>query len=82
MSKTSKWAVTSAGINKLLDHLTEQGRLKNDAALSRKLELAPPVISKLRHDHRTLGASLIIRMHEAFDISIADIKALATWAPA
>jgi plasmid maintenance system antidote protein VapI len=82
MSKTSKWPITSAGINRLLDHLTEHARLKNDAALSRKLELAPPVISKLRHDRLPLGASLIIRMHEAFDISIADIKALATWAPA
>ena len=32
--------------NRLLDTLIENLRLKNDAALSRALEVAPPVISK------------------------------------
>ncbi len=35
--------------NNLLDTLIEKLHLKNDAALSRALEVAPPVISKIRH---------------------------------
>ena len=35
--------------NNLLDSLIEKLHLKNDAALSRALEVAPPVISKIRH---------------------------------
>ena len=35
--------------NNLLDTLIKQLHLKNDAALSRALEVAPPVISKIRH---------------------------------
>lgn len=34
--------------NNLLDSLIEKLHLKNDAALSRALEVAPPVISKIR----------------------------------
>jgi len=64
-------------INQLLDHLIELGSLKNDAALCRVLQVAPPVISKLRHGTLPLGASLIIRAHEAFEISISDIKFIA-----
>src|SRR5471032_812695 len=37
--------------NHLLDILLGKMQLKNDAALSRLLEVAPPVISKIRH-HR------------------------------
>ena len=33
--------------NRLLDTLLEKMHLKNDAALSRALEVAPPVISKI-----------------------------------
>ena len=49
--------------NRLLDTLIEKLRLKNDAALSRALEVAPPVISKIRHRRLPVGASLLIRMH-------------------
>ena len=35
--------------NRLLDTLIRHLNLKNDAALSRALEVAPPVISKIRH---------------------------------
>jgi hypothetical protein len=62
--------------NNLLDTLIKQLNLKNDAALSRSLEVAPPVISKIRHRHLPVGASLLIRMHEISDISIKDLRAL------
>lgn len=60
----------------LLDTLRERMQLKNDAALSRLLEVAPPVISKIRHRALPVGASLLIRMHEVTKLSIGDLRAL------
>ncbi|HEY8101817.1 MAG: hypothetical protein ACXU8A_03810 [Burkholderiaceae bacterium] len=62
--------------NNLLDSLIKKLNLKNDAALSRALEVAPPVISKIRHRRLPVGASLLIRMHEVSDLSIADLRIL------
>ncbi len=62
--------------NNLLDALIEKLKLKNDAALSRALEVAPPVISKIRHRRLPVGASLLIRMHEVSDLSIKDLRIL------
>jgi hypothetical protein len=62
--------------NNLLDSLIEKLHLKNDAALSRALEVAPPVISKIRHRRLPVGASLLIRMHEVSDLSIRDLRTL------
>ncbi|MBI1890379.1 MAG: hypothetical protein HYS18_07030 [Burkholderiales bacterium] len=49
---------------------------QNDAALSRKLEVAPPVISKIRHRRLPIGASLLIRMHEVTGMSIRELRDL------
>jgi plasmid maintenance system antidote protein VapI len=62
--------------NHLLGALIEKLNLKNDAALSRALEVAPPVISKIRHRRLPVGASLLIRMHEVCDLSISDLREL------
>jgi hypothetical protein len=62
--------------NNLLDALIEKLNLKNDAALSRALEVAPPVISKIRHRRLPVGASLLIRMHEVSDLSIKELRNL------
>jgi hypothetical protein len=62
--------------NNLLDSLIEKLHLKNDAALSRALEVAPPVISKIRHRRLPVGASLLIRMHEVSDLSIRELRIL------
>ena len=62
--------------NHLLDALIEKMALKNDAALSRALEVAPPVISKIRHRRLPVGASLLIRMHEVSSLSIKDLRFL------
>lgn len=62
--------------NHLLDTLIEKLHLKNDAALSRALEVAPPVISKIRHRRLPVGASLLIRMHEVSELSIRDLRHL------
>ena len=62
--------------HKLLDTIIARFGVKNDAALSRALDLAPPVISKIRARTLPVGATLIIRIHEAFGMSIKEIKAL------
>lgn len=62
--------------NHLLDTLLEKMKLKNDAALSRMLEVAPPVISKIRHRRLPIGASLLIRMHETTGMSIRELRDL------
>ena len=62
--------------NRLLDALIERLRLKNDAALARALEVAPPVISKIRHRRLPVGAALLIRMHEVSDLTISDLRYL------
>ena len=62
--------------NNLLESLIEKLNLKNDAALSRALEVAPPLISKIRHRRLPVGASLLIRMHEVSELSIKDLREL------
>jgi hypothetical protein len=62
--------------NNLLDVLIRKLNLKNDAALSRALEVAPPVISKIRHRRLPVGASLLIRMHEVSTMSVRELRDL------
>ena len=50
--------------------------LKNDAALSRMLEVAPPIISKIRNRRLPVGASMLIRMHDTSGISIQELRSL------
>lgn len=60
----------------LFDVMMQRMALKNDAALARLLEVAPPVISKIRHGVLPFGATLIIAVHEVTDWPIRDIKAM------
>lgn len=60
----------------LLESLIKKLNLKNDAALSRALEVSPPVISKIRHRRLPVTGSLLIRMHEVTELSIKDLQAL------
>jgi hypothetical protein len=62
--------------NRVLDAIINKLRLKNDAALSRVLEVAPPVISKIRHNTLPIGATILLRMHEVSDFSIRELRAL------
>jgi len=62
--------------NRLLDTVMGKMHLRNDAALSRLLRVAPPVISKIRHRVLPVGASLLIRMHEETGLSIKELRAL------
>lgn len=62
--------------NKMLDALRDRLKVKNDAALSRTLEVAPPVISKIRHRRLPVGAALLIRIHEVTGLNIVDLRYL------
>lgn len=61
--------------NALLDKLTAKLNLKNDAALSRAMRVAPPVISKLRHARIAFGPVYIITAHKLTGWTILEIEA-------
>ncbi|OEZ63738.1 MULTISPECIES: helix-turn-helix transcriptional regulator [unclassified Duganella] len=75
---TSTHADAAAGArpHSLLDHVLRRQRLKNDAELSRRLLLAPSSISKIRRGRCGVSAEVMLRVHEAFDIPIAELKQL------
>lgn len=75
---TTKIVLDSPGYNpnRVLDAIIEKLQLKNDAALSKALEVAPPVISKIRHNTLPIGATILIRMHEVSDFSIRELRDL------
>ncbi|MFC7519080.1 hypothetical protein ACFQUU_29185 [Herbaspirillum sp. GCM10030257] len=62
--------------NRLLDIVIKKLNLKNDAALARTLEVAPPVLSKIRHGRLPVGATLLIAMHEETGLSIRELRDL------
>lgn len=62
--------------NKLIDFLRAELKCGTDSALASKLEVAPPIISKVRHRKLPIGAGLLIRMHEETEISIHDLRNL------
>lgn len=62
--------------NNLLDALIDRMNLKNDAALCRALEIAPPVISKIRHKKLPVGAQMLITINEVSEISIKELREL------
>jgi plasmid maintenance system antidote protein VapI len=62
--------------DRLLDTLIQRLNLRHDADLSRALEVAPPMISKIRHRKFAISASLLIRMHEVSLLSVAELRML------
>lgn len=62
--------------NKLLDIVLAQQNIKNDAALSKVLEMAPPQLSKIRSGKQPVGPTLILNLHERFAMPVAEIRAL------
>jgi plasmid maintenance system antidote protein VapI len=60
----------------LLDALHAKLKLKNDAALCRALEVAPPIISKIRHGRANLSSSLLLRVHELTGMHVRELQAI------
>ena len=61
----------------LIDHLLRENKLRNDAALSRVLEVAPPVISKIRNNRLAVGAALRLRIMRKLGTPLATLDELA-----
>lgn len=59
----------------LLDALIAHMGLKNDAALSRALDLSPPMISKLRNKTLPVSATVLVRMHDVTGLGICELRA-------
>lgn len=57
-----------------LDALIDELNLKNDAALSRALEVSPPVISKIRHNNLPVGASFQIKVLEITGWTLGEMR--------
>jgi len=62
--------------NALLDEAIKVMELKNDAALAKLLEVAPPVISKIRHGTLHIGATMALCIHEVSGMSFDLIKGI------
>lgn len=62
--------------NQLLDKVLEVLACKNDAAMCRVLEIAPPVISKMRHGVNPVSAVFLIKAHDATGLSLNELRAL------
>jgi plasmid maintenance system antidote protein VapI len=60
----------------LLDTMRQLLNLPTDAALARKIGVNPPVISKIRGRTLPVGATMLIKLHEATDMSIRELKSL------
>lgn len=60
----------------LLDHIIDRQTLKNDAHLSHALDVAPSVISKIRHAKLPVCANFILRVHETFGMPVKDIRTI------
>ena len=59
----------------LLDAISAKLELKNDAALARALELAPPVVSKLRRLRMPVGNSFILMLLDREIMTLAEVRA-------
>jgi hypothetical protein len=60
----------------LLDTLIAKLNLKNDAQLAVRLDVGPPVISKLRSGKLKVGASILLSMHEESGMPTKELRAL------
>ncbi len=65
-------------VAQLLDKVKEKLNLKNDAALSRAMGVAPPVVSKLRNGRLPIGDATWLRLHEITGMRTLDLKAWAS----
>lgn len=61
----------------LLDTLIERMALPNDAGLARAMEVPRPQISNIRHGRLKVGATLLLRMHEASGMAFSEMRTLA-----
>jgi hypothetical protein len=75
-----KYAIDTEGLDynpdRLLNALSLHLHTRTDAALSRKLEVDPVVISRIRKWKFPVSAPLLIRMHELTGMHIRELREL------
>jgi transcriptional regulator with XRE-family HTH domain len=59
---------------RLIERLREMKQLRSDAQLCRVLQVPPPMISKIRTGRINISAGLMIRIHEVFQLPIAELR--------
>lgn len=79
-SETSHHPLPDA--SRLLDTLLERYQLKNDAELCRRMNVLPSRISKMRSGRHPITAELLLRVHETFELSFAELRVLLRARPA
>lgn len=62
----------------IIDYLRTEYSIKTDRELAKELDLSTPVISRIRNSKCGVSADVIIRIHEKFNIPIAEIKSLCS----
>lgn len=60
----------------LLNTLQRLFNVKNDRQLAKKLDLQPPLLSKLRHKRIDAPPALLIHLNEETNFSIQELRAL------
>lgn len=76
-AKQTRMAETpSDNPNNLINKLIQLLKVKNDAALAYELDVAPAVISKIRHRRIPVGPSMLVRMHEISGLSVRELRLL------
>lgn len=58
---------------RFVNFLLKRLGLKNDAALSRRLRLAPPLISKWRHNRLNVSGDVLVQIFLVTGIAIDDL---------
>ncbi len=66
----------SAAASTLLDYFKNERLLKNDAAISRALNVQPPTISKLRSGRIPMGPTILLTLMEELGIKAAKLRYL------
>lgn len=82
MGRPRNAILNPAAASAFLDRLIAENHLKTDAALSRFLDIAPPLISRIRSGRISFSSANIIAVHEKTGVSVADIKAALVAEPA
>lgn len=60
----------------LIEMVSDQLGLKNDAALCRLLGIMPSLLSKVRNMHAPITADLLLRFHDLTGLTIRDLRFL------
>lgn len=71
-----EYTFACADAARLIDRLREMKQLRSDAQLCRVLQVSPPMISKIRTGRINISAGLLIRIHEVYQLSIAELRKL------